>query len=106
MSAETGKLIKFFWGENDEEGINFDSCVAPVWQLPVAGAESRGTAYIHTSAKYHCFVERKSLCDRYSQRTEYYDDGITLESAAVLERPDVACKRCLALWKRKYHVEV
>lgn len=98
--------IKFFWGENDEEGENFDSRIAPVWQLPVGGCEHRGDAYIHRSAKYHCFVERRSLCDRYSQRTEDYDDGITIKSVAVLERPDVVCKRCLTKWKRQYCVEV
>ena len=85
--------------------MNLDSRIAPVWQLPVAGSERTGNAYIHPSAKYHCFVGNGSMCDMYFQRTADYDDGITMESAAVLERPDVACKRCLARWKREFQVE-
>lgn len=106
ITENRGAWIEFFWGENEEEGMNFDSSISPVWQLPVAGSEKRGDAYIHSSAKYHCFVDSRSLCGMYCQRTEDYDDGITSKSATILERPDTACKRCLSMWKRRYQVEV
>lgn len=85
--------------------MNYDSRISPVWQLPVANSEKTGTAYIHPKAKFHCFVDCVSLCTMYSQRTEDYDDGITVESAAILEQPHHVCKRCLARWKREYQVE-
>lgn len=80
--------------------MNFDSFKAPVWQLMV---NSEG--YVPGSAKYHCFDENRSLCGSKYQDTTQYDDGITCESAAILERPHLVCKRCLAKWKREFQVE-
>ncbi len=85
--------------------MNFDSRKRPVWQLPVANSEKRGNAYIHPKAKYHCFKNCGSLCGMYCQRTEDYDDGITISSAAVLEQPHLACRSCLKKWKKQYQVE-
>lgn len=85
--------------------MNFDSRIAPVWQLPVAGAERTGNAYIHPKAKYHCFEDGVSLCGMYRQRTQDYDDGITVESGVILQTPDHACQRCYRAWKREYQME-
>lgn len=81
--------------------MNFNSHIAPVWQLLV-----NQEGYIAGAAKYHCFVDDKALCGEKYQNTEQFDDGITWESATVLERPDFACKRCLKKWKKEYQVEV
>lgn len=89
---------------NDE--INVNSHIAPVWQLPVSGAEKTGNSYISMKAKYHCFVDDVSLCRKYHQFTDDYDYGITTVSASVLEMLQVACKKCLKLWKEQYNVEV
>lgn len=85
--------------------LNTNSQTAPVWQLPVHGAERTGNAYIPNKSKYHCFVDNVALCGKYHQNTQYYDDGITTESCSVLELPQFACKKCLYLWKKQYKVE-
>ena len=81
--------------------INTDSFKAPVWQLMV-----NKDGIVPGSAKYHCFENNVSLCGKYSQDTSFYDDGITCESAAIPERPNLVCQRCLAKWKREFQVEV
>ena len=91
--------------DTDNE-INVDSAISPVWQLPVCGAERTGNSYVSAKAKYHCFVDNVSLCGKYHQFTDDYDDGITTDSAAVLETPQFACKKCLEVWKKQYNVEV
>ena len=80
--------------------MNTDSYIAPVWQLRV-----NSDGVVPGSAKYHCFVGDKSLCETAYQNTSFYDDGITCESAAILERPNLVCKRCLTKWKKQYQVE-
>lgn len=85
--------------------MNFDSSRSPVWQLPVAGAERTGNAYINPTAKYHCFVDALSLCGKYSQCTLYYDDGITIEGGVALQLPHSCCSKCYRKWKRNYRVE-
>ena len=80
--------------------MNFDSRIAPVWQLLV-----NQEGYVPGSAKYHCYVDDRSLCGRSYQVTTDFDDGITCESAAIVERPHLTCKRCLTKWKRDYRVE-
>lgn len=85
--------------------MNFDSYLAPVWQLPVTCDEDGPFGRIKNNVKYHCFVNNESLCGARKQNTEDYDDGITIASAAVLEQPHEACKRCLAKWKKLYQVE-
>lgn len=89
-----------------DDDINVDSKIAPVWQLPVSGAEKTGNSYISMRAKHHCFVDDVSLCGKYHQFTDDYDYGITIKSASVLETPQFACKKCLKLWKEQYNVEV
>ena len=79
-----------------------NSSIRPVWQLPVHGAERTGNSYIPNNAKYHCFVDNKSLCDKYHQDTSYYDDGITVESGAIATSPNIACSRCYKKWKNEY----
>ncbi len=82
--------------------INTDSTMRPVWQLPISGAENRGNAYIHTSAKYHCFVDNHTLCTSYRQNTSFYDYGITVESGYIAQNPNKACRKCYEKWKREY----
>lgn len=82
--------------------MNTDSHVFPVWQMQVTDNGSGET--VSMRSKYHCFVENKSLCGTLKQTTSFYDDGISMESAAVLDRPDVACKLCLRKWKRLYQI--
>lgn len=82
--------------------MEFDSFVRPIWQLPIHAAERTGNAYVPATAKYHCFVDNSSLCGKYHQDIGSYDEGITVESGAVACSPDIACKHCLALWKKKY----
>lgn len=75
--------------------MEFDSFVRPVWQLPAL--EQVG---VPTPAKYHCFVDGKSLCGKYTQVTDAYDEGITVESSVVLQIPQTVCKRCYKMWLR------
>lgn len=77
--------------------MEFDSFVRPVWQLP-----AKDTVDVPASAKYHCFVDGKSLCRKYTQATDAYDEGITVESGVVLQIPQTACQRCYKLWLRRY----
>jgi hypothetical protein len=73
----------------------------PVWQLPAPSETSQSAnGYIPASAKYHCFVDNKSLCNKYAQDTNYYDLGI--ESGAILQNPHFACKRCRLKWIKRY----
>lgn len=90
----------------EDTEINVNSKIAPVWQLPISGAEKTGNSYISMKAKYHCFVDDVSLCGKYHQFTDDYDYGITTGSVSVLETPQFACKKCLKLWKEQYNVEV
>lgn len=80
--------------------MNTDSWIAPVWQLKV-----NGEGFVPAKSKAHCFVNNESLCGSGRQITSEFDDGISWTSAEVLERPDMACKRCLSKWKRLYQVE-
>ena len=81
--------------------MNFDSYERPVWQLPV-GNEG---GYIYKSAKYPCFVDNKSLCGRYDQCTDFYDDGITVDSGEIVHWPQIACKKCRERWLQIYREE-
>ena len=78
--------------------MNFDSYVHPVWQLPACDDGD----HIRKSVKYHCFVDNKSLCGRQHQRTDIYDDGITVDSGEIARSPQFACKRCRGLWMKIY----
>ena len=89
---------------SDAEEMNFDSSIAPVWQLPVTSGED-GPVGVRGNVKYHCFVDDHALCNGRHQNTEDFDDGITIESAAVLEQPQLVCKKCLAQWKRMFQIE-
>lgn len=79
-----------------------NSFIRPVWQLPVHGAERTGNAYISQKAKYHCFVDNYALCGKYGQNTSDYDDGITIESGAISQNPNIACSRCYKKWEKEY----
>lgn len=66
-----------------------------VWQLPVKQSNLTDHDWIHHNARYHYFVNGKSLCGKYSQDTEFFetspeDNGIELTS-------DLACLKCLSL---------
>lgn len=78
--------------------INTDSAGRCVWQLPVGGAERTGNAYIHQSAKFHCFLDDHSLCGKYWQLTSDYDDGISVTREYIKQHPEKACRRCYMKW--------
>ena len=82
--------------------MELDSFVHPVWQLPVHAAERTGGAYIPAAAKYHCFVDDKSLCGKYIQCTDCFDAGITADSDVISQSPQTACKQCYKLWAHRY----
>lgn len=82
--------------------VNTDSSLSPVWQLRVTDNGNGET--VPTRSKFHCFVENESLCGTAKQITYFYDDGISIDSAEVLDRPYIACKRCLRKWKRQYQI--
>ena len=77
--------------------MNTDSYIAPVWQLPV-----NDDGVVPKTAKYHCFVQNKSLCGRKMQDANFYDDGISRASDKVEENADVICRKCFALWRSNY----
>ena len=82
--------------------MNFDSSIRPVWQLPVVGEGNASHPSVPLKSKYHCYVDEKSLCGGYTQDTELFDEGITIESGEIASNPQFACKRCLRVWQRRY----
>lgn len=72
-----------------------------VWQLPIASAENSNTDYIHGNAKPHAFVVyddeivNNSLCKKYSQWANEYEN-INIESVEAT----YLCKKCLCLYKK------
>lgn len=76
--------------------MNYDSFVAPVWQLPWFCHSPHRT-------KYHCFDMGDSLCGRYSQDThKYADKDITVLSGYVLHAPHKVCGVCYRKWRKLY----
>lgn len=73
----------------------------PVWQLPV-NENSSANSYISSNVKYHCFVNKHSLCGKYTQDTDYYETGI--ESGEIASNPQFACKVCRNKWLKKFYI--
>lgn len=73
----------------------------PIWQLPVGDSEY-SINEIASNAKYHCFIETKSLCGKYIQYTSLYDTDI--ESGEIASRPEIACKVCRNKWMKQFKV--
>ena len=92
-------LLKSAKNTERRVNVNTDSYIAPVWQLRV-----NAEGMVPLRSKAHCFVDDTALCKTYMQKTSLYDDGISWRSDEILERPYIACKRCLSRWKRLYQI--
>ena len=73
----------------------------PVWQLPVS-ENCDGDDGIHPNAKYHCFVDKESLCSKYMQDTDFYETDI--ESGEIVSNPQISCKICRRKWIKEYNI--
>jgi preprotein translocase subunit SecA len=65
-----------------------------VWQLPVIQSDLTDHDWIHPKAKYHAFLNNISICDKYSQDTNYFETSI--EASELLKNRDLPCKKCLS----------
>jgi len=74
----------------------------PVRQLPVKQSNYTDHDWVHPKAKYHCYIEGKSMCEKYNQDTDYFETDI--ESGEVLKFPVIACQVCFRKWKREFHI--
>lgn len=67
-----------------------------VWRIPVK--RNIGTDHwIHRGAKYHAFINNKSICGKYKQNIGFVESSIA--ESDVRNNPDLACKKCLELLK-------
>ncbi|MFA1782353.1 hypothetical protein ACDX77_18950 [Bacillus velezensis] len=64
-----------------------------VWQLPVIQSDKTDHNWIPPKAKYHAFIDNKSVCGKYGQNTDYFEIGI--EESELMTNKDRACKVCL-----------
>jgi hypothetical protein len=71
-----------------------------LWQLPV-DQDKHFDKQIHHNAKYHCFVDRNSLCGKYWQ-TEFFEsfDGV------ITDIPQDVCKVCYRKWKKQFNIGI
>ena len=46
------------------------------WQLPTHQSNLTNNDYIRYNAKLHCYEDNKSLCNKHSQDTRYFEDYI------------------------------
>lgn len=72
------------------------------WELYVNENRAYGKE-IPDNAKYHCFVDDKSLCGKYHQKYSDYDT--TIKSGEILMFPHIACKVCLKKWIKQYGID-
>lgn len=72
------------------------------WELYVNENRAYGKE-IPDNAKYHCFVDNKSLCGKYYQK--YGDYETSIESGEILSNPQFACKVCYKRWKKKFNLD-
>lgn len=79
--------------------INTNSTGRCVWQLPVSYSERDGDVRVKQSAKYHCFLDDRSLCGKHYQLTSDYDEGISITNLYATQHPDHVCKHCYNKWK-------
>ncbi|MEC1437279.1 hypothetical protein P9D57_00645 [Bacillus sonorensis] len=64
-----------------------------VWKLPVIQSDLTDHHWVHPKAKYHAFIDNKSVCGKYGQSTDYFETGI--EESKLMANKDWACKLCL-----------
>lgn len=67
-----------------------------VWQLPVKQSNTTNHDWTHPKAKYHAFVNDKSLCRKYSQSTSFFKT--TIESSELRINEELACENVLRNW--------
>ncbi|WP_265463606.1 hypothetical protein [Bacillus velezensis] len=64
-----------------------------VWQLPIVESNKTDYEWVHPKAKYHAFIDNKSVCGKYGQNTDYFETGI--EESELVANKGLACKVCL-----------
>ena len=72
------------------------------WMLPVRQSSLTNHDLIHPKAKYHCFNNNVSLCEKYRQSQDFYETDI--ESGEIAMRPEIACKKCYEIWKKQFNI--
>ncbi|MHA4964945.1 hypothetical protein [Bacillus subtilis] len=63
------------------------------WQLPVIQSNKTDHEWVHPKAKYHAYIDNKSVCGRYVQSNHYF--GVSIEESELLANKNLACKVCL-----------
>ena len=67
------------------------------WMLPVKQSNITDHDWIHPKAKYHCFFNDTSLCEKYQQDQDYFETDI--DYRRIVKEPELACKKCYEIWK-------
>ncbi|WP_225229733.1 hypothetical protein [Sporosarcina quadrami] len=77
----------------DEQWLKQNAVKNVVWQLPVIQSNLTDHDWIHPKVKYHAFINDNSICDKYSQMTDFFETGI--EESELMKNKELACKKCL-----------
>ena len=85
MSVKNAKTKLFLMNSKIKGG---ESLV--IWQLPVKQSNLTSVDWVHPKAKYHAFVNDRSLCGKYGQSTGFFET--TIEPSNLTE--ELACKKC------------
>jgi hypothetical protein len=72
------------------------------WFLAVSSEHKNYAIENRMSRKYHYFENRETFCKNYQMDTKFFETGI--DSGAILQLPNIACKKCYAKWRREFHL--
>lgn len=64
-----------------------------VWQLPVRQSNKTDHDWIHPKAKYHAFVNNKSMCGKYVQDTSFFDNIVEEDNLKNVKQ--YICQQCI-----------
>lgn len=65
-----------------------------IWQLNVKQSNLTNHDWIHPNAKYHAFINDRSVCGKYGQDTSFFETN--LKGPVTKE---VACHKCMKILK-------
>jgi hypothetical protein len=71
-----------------------------VWQLLVHDSTKRGELYISKNAKFHGFIDNKSLCSKYIQVTKNFDNVI--KNSELESKEMFICKKCFEKYNKLF----
>jgi hypothetical protein len=69
------------------------------WQLPTHQSNLTNNDYIRYNAKLHCYEDNKSLCNKHSQDTRYFED-YNIDEFLNDHGEGYVCKSCLTRYRK------